>query len=141
MGPRSPAYGSSPDSGSGRAPGARNWLHGIQELTGYANSHIFSAVFVLFPLKRDWSKTAAEEGRAGIASSPAQVRTGKATLIERGFPTDTCAKSTPVQRIEIEMRGTREGDSNYSSRHDLTWDGAVDFSDFLEFAEAFKKSV
>ena len=37
--------------------------------------------------------------------------------------------------------GTREGDANYSSRHDLTQDGAVDFSDFLEFAEAFGKSV
>ena len=37
-------------------------LRGIQELTGYANFHIFSAVFVWFPLKRDWSKTVAEEG-------------------------------------------------------------------------------
>ena len=45
-----------------------HWLHGIQELTGYANSHIFFVVFVWFPSKRDWSKTAAEEGRAGIAS-------------------------------------------------------------------------
>ncbi len=37
--------------------------------------------------------------------------------------------------------GTREGDANYSSRHDLTRDGVVDFSDFLKFAEAFGKSV
>ena len=39
-------------------------------MTGYANSHIFFVLFVWFPLKRDWSKTAAEEGRAGITSSP-----------------------------------------------------------------------
>ena len=37
--------------------------------------------------------------------------------------------------------GTEIGDSNYSSRHDLTQDGAVDFADFLEFAAAFGKSV
>ena len=75
--------------------------HGIQELTGYANSHIFSAVFVWFPLKRDESKTAAEEGRAGIVEVAAHLQATGDSICrwvdteERTWPTSPDVISPP----------------------------------------------